>query len=199
LPVKSWSRTLIFMEAGTIRVTVEGKFNLPLNQLTGIQGNLKHFASIEKKAKCRRTLIKDGISFVFHVWKELAEVDGKAVIRWRIIDGHGRQKVLKELEEEGWEVPEVPCAEIIADSYETAKLLVLNSSSEYHSVTQEGLVDFLSDIDPLHVEAVNVHIANIDIANIDIVDQVNQHFVQGHLRNNPTATETEGEDEGIEQ
>lgn len=87
--------------------------------------------------KLKNAIVNRGFSFPFYVWYGHEYV----------IDGAGRSKALAELEQEGYTIPDLPVVYIRADSFEQAKALVLQASSEHGKITQESLNAFLEDID----------------------------------------------------
>ncbi len=177
------------MKRKIIRVTVkDAPLRIPVAELHGIQKNLKEMDK-ERFKKLRRLIVKRGFSFVLHVWKELVPVNRKriegdgAVVedkepttthRWRIIDGHGRVLVVKELLAEGYELEDgLPCVEIEAVSLADARKQVLAASSSYHRMTRDGLYEFMSE-DGLEME----DIEDFDFAEID-QDKFEAEFFDG--------------------
>ena len=123
-----------------IKRKVEAKLYIPLTDLHGIQGELKTMTR-ESFEDLKETILNDGITFAFHVWKN------PETNLWMIIDGHGRCELLRHLVNvEGYICPDIPCAEIQADTFRDAKKLVLNSTAVYHQTTKQGLYEFISDI-----------------------------------------------------
>lgn len=126
-----------------LKVRVAGKLHLPYTALRGIQGSLKEMSK-SRFESLKKTLIDDGITFVWHVWREPGNADSP----WYIIDGHGRTLTVKHLVEvDGYKCPDLPCAEIYAETYQQAKKLVLNSSAVYNQITQQGLYEYVTDLD----------------------------------------------------
>jgi hypothetical protein len=123
-----------------IRVTCDPDKKLqrfPLDELHPLQGKLKEMTA-ENFQKLRSWIIDDGFNFPFFVWRDSTN-DSRY-----IIDGHGRQHVLSHLrDQEGFDVPKLPAVEIEAASYEEAKRKVLNASSQFNSMTNDGLYEFM--------------------------------------------------------
>ncbi len=91
----------------------------------------------EGMEKLKNSLVENDFVMPFHIWEE-TEND-----RW-ILDGHHREKALKELEAEGADVPELlPATFIECNNKKAAAKLVLIYSSIYAKITNEGLNDFL--------------------------------------------------------
>lgn len=147
----------------SLRVTCDTKVTVPLDELHGIQGNLKGM-SIEAYEKFRTLILRDGINFAMHVWKELDGTKKKGVVKYWVIDGHGRLALLRKLrDEEGYQVPEIPVVEIEAVSYQDAKRKVLAASSSFHRVSKDGLYEFMTEAG-LTME----DLAAYDLAEIDL-------------------------------
>lgn len=134
------------MKKETIRITCDTKLTIPYDELHGIQGALKMLTK-DNFTKLRNRILKKGVNFALHVWKERKKVKGKTVIKWWIIDGHGRHAVVTYMvTEEDFTVGPLPCVEIEADSFEDAKEQVLAASSNYHTMTDDGLYEFATSI-----------------------------------------------------
>lgn len=155
-----------------IKVGVDTKLFVPLEELHGIQKNLKEM-STERYEKCRKTLVEDGIKFALHVWQGKHEIDGREVFGWWIIDGHGRVSVLRRLaEKEGYTIPPVPCVQVYAENLRAAKLLVLNSSSSYNRMTKEGLYEFATEMDLTPEELKELY----DFSDLDIDEYIEEYY-----------------------
>lgn len=136
---------------------------LPLDELNELQGDLKEM-SLEDYEKFRALVIRDGVNFAMHVWKELQTVrskseakriacqtrgqdDGNKVFKWWIIDGTGRKRMFTKMRDmDGFTIPPLPCVEIYATSLEEAKLQILSASSAFHKMTHQGLYEFSQGI-----------------------------------------------------
>lgn len=130
--------------AKQIRITCDTKLRIPYNQLHGIQGGLK-ILTAENFEKLRKQILREGVTFAIHVWKQVSKSKGKTVVKWWIVDGHGRHIVITTLiEKDGYSCAPLPCVEIEAKSFEDAKRKVLAASSSYHSMTKDGLYEFMS-------------------------------------------------------
>lgn len=86
--------------------------------------------------KLENAIINRGFNFPFFLWANHSY----------IIDGAGRVAALSNMEQTGWVVPDLPVVEIYADSYEQAKKMVLQASSEHGFITQESFAAFVEDI-----------------------------------------------------
>ena len=108
--------------------------------------------------KLKNSLKENGFVQPFNVWQ-----DAKGVV-W-ILDGHHREKALKQLEAEGYEIPEMLPANFIdcADRKAAAKM-VLVYSSIYAKITNDGLGEFLDDFELDLGDLAN----EIDLPNVDL-------------------------------
>ena len=124
----------------TIAIRCTAAVNLDLANLTPLQGELKELTGANFE-KLKQSILKHGITFPFFVWQS----DGENFI----LDGTQRDRVLKRMAEEGYEVPPLPCALIQAKNRKEAAEKILLISSQYGRITDEGLYEFLStnDID----------------------------------------------------
>lgn len=126
-----------------VRVRSKGAVFIPLSELHGIQGKTLKEMTTERAAKLERSLLKDGIDFTLTVWRGRRGKDKED--RWWIVDGHGRDNVLRQLEQRGYEIPPVPCSITEADSFAEARRKVLRSSSTFHRLTRQGVYEFLNE------------------------------------------------------
>lgn len=122
-----------------LKTTVKGAGTLALNDLTPLQGELKTLERANYE-KYRKSFIDHGISFVTHIWKHKGKNN--------IIDGHqGRFTLRKMRDEEGWKIPPIPVAYVEAKNIEEAKLKVLVAASEFGTMTEQSLFDFMKKAD----------------------------------------------------
>lgn len=148
----------------SVRITCDTKLRIPYSELHGIQGVLKSMTK-ENFSKLRRWILEDGFNFAIHVWKEeTTKVKKKPVVKWWIIDGHGRREIVRYLvEEEGYLCDALPCVEIEASSYKQAKRKVLNASSSFNTMTNDGLYSFMTDAELGLDEMEDFVLAEIDM------------------------------------
>lgn len=102
----------------------------PITELNATQGDLK-FLSEENYKKLKKNIEKHGFDIPVTVW---VDTQGD---KW-LLDGHQRKHVL---ETEGWVNP-IPYLIIKAPNMQTAAERLLAITSQYGTVTQEGLDDF---------------------------------------------------------
>lgn len=104
----------------------------PISELSATQGDLK-FLSKENYYKLKKTIEKHGFDMPVTVW-----VDSQGE-KW-LLDGHQRKHVL---ETEGWNDP-IPYLVIKAPNMQTAAERLLEITSQYGTVTQEGLDEYIA-------------------------------------------------------
>lgn len=152
--------------SSVLEIKVKKMILIDWEKLEWMQGGLKDIGSTQLK-KLRESLIKNGFKAPFHVWEDK---NGK---RW-ILDGHHRQRVLRELKDEGFEIPaKLPGVFIDCKNKKEAGEAVLMFASEYASITDEGLKGFMSDFS---LEFLNIK----DMYNFSGI--TDRHFINSHLR-----------------
>lgn len=104
----------------------------PITELNATQGDLK-FLSKENYDKLKSTIEKHGFDMPVTVW-----IDSQGE-KW-LLDGHQRKHVL---ETEGWNDP-IPYLIIKAPNMQTAAERLLQITSQYGTVTQEGLDEYIA-------------------------------------------------------
>lgn len=127
------------MSQRMIKIRVRGAKTLPLDAIFPFQQEIK---SLSKEAyeSLRQSLISEGMGLALHVWKNPEDSVFYA------IDGHQRIWALKKMrDEEGWVIPELPVAEIDADSYEEAKRRVLIALSVSGKVKEREFADYVKE------------------------------------------------------
>lgn len=120
------------MQDKQINVECHGATILRLGQLQEFQGELKDLSQTNYE-RLKKSILENGFSFVFHVWKE-----GD---KYFILDGHQRYRTLKEMQREGFTIPPLPVAWVQAKSYREAKRKLLAGASQYGEVTSQGLYE----------------------------------------------------------
>jgi DNA modification methylase len=123
-----------------ISVTCKAADLLPFDQLLDFQGNLKTISG-KNLEKLKSRILKHGINAPVFVWKNNG--------RHFILDGHQRIKAFQALEEEGFELPEIPVAYIEAKNIKDAKDKLLGISSQYGRFDSEGMATFVTDLELL--------------------------------------------------
>ncbi len=163
-----------------IRVTCDTKLFVPLTELREIQGSLKEMTK-ENFVRLRKSILEDGFNFPVFVWKGRGPGEKKDS-QW-VLDGHGRLHVVRHLvAEEGFECHDLPCVAIQAPDFSTAKRKVLSISSQYNTMTNDGLYQFMSDLE-LGIESLDAY--HFDV--IDVPEFKMEYFDE------PAPVATEGE------
>jgi DNA modification methylase len=122
----------------TIRITCNAAGKVRLEEVKGIQGNLK---TINRKnlEKLKGRILKHGFNVPFHVWVHNGH--------FYLLDGHQRTRALLELQAQGYTVPPLPYDVIEAKDLKDAKDKLLGITSQYGEFTMEGLREFTLDIE----------------------------------------------------
>jgi len=122
-----------------IEIKCDTKERLTLDEMTNLQGKLKTLTK-ENAAKLKKQIREHGFIVPFFVWRD-GEVN-------YILDGHQRQDVLRQMEADGEEIPErFPVVYVEADDEKDAKKKLLAINSQYGKMTEEGLFNFMEEID----------------------------------------------------
>lgn len=104
----------------------------PIADLLATQGNLKDLTETNyKKLKSRIEL--RGFSVPVYVWEDNDKI-------LHLLDGHQRQRVLAT---EGWNEP-IPYLKIPAKDMQEAMARLLEITSQYATITQEGIDEFVA-------------------------------------------------------
>jgi hypothetical protein len=133
---------------GEIRVTCKTADFLPYDQIIPLQGRLKKRTD-EQIDKICRSVIKHGWAFPEFIW----EHEGVNYC----LDGHGRQAAIPRLIEMGYTIPLIPVVYIEAKNRDEAKELLLKCISQFGTVTQEGIAEFID----FNVDFIDFEIPNI--------------------------------------
>ena len=106
-------------------------------KLEPFQGNLKDL-SAENYNKLLKSFKDEGFFVPVYVWKHKG-------INY-LLDGHGRKRVLDnekiEFENTGFEIP---CYYIPGDNFKQAKMRLLRITSQFQTITQEGIDEFIAE------------------------------------------------------
>lgn len=118
-----------------VKIRVQGAASAPISKLNDLQDEFKILPE-EHYQKFRQIILTHGIVEPVAVWKE-----GRKL---HVLNGQTRIRVLQRMAEEGEEIPEVPIMYIEADSQEQALRKVLSLSSQFGTMHQAGLVEFVN-------------------------------------------------------
>jgi hypothetical protein len=129
------------MHTKTLKITCNTTATLPYRNIRDFQGNLKIRTSQDVNT-LKESILQHGFSFPFFVWEH--EEDGQSV--YDCIDGHGRMQVLSLLQEEGYEIPDLPVVFISASSAEEARTALISANTQVGNFLETGLRDFVREI-----------------------------------------------------
>ena len=116
-----------------IEIKCSGSAFLNLHEITPLQGDLKDLSK-ENYNKLKNQILKNGFISPFHIWKG------------GCLDGHQRLRVLKKMESEGYIIPErFPIVEVEAKDLKQAKKILLSLTSQYGTMTNDGLYTFMNE------------------------------------------------------
>lgn len=124
----------------TISIKCETKDTMKLEDMTVLQGNLKARTDDDYE-KIKKSILKYGFSFPAFIWVE------KKTNTNYLIDGTGRYSALKQMQEEGYIIPELPIVYIQAKDKAEAKNKLLRLNSQYGKMSKESVLEFASDIE----------------------------------------------------
>lgn len=148
-----------------LRVTCRGAGEIALHLLEPLQGELKTL-SVENYEKMVKSFHEHGFSDPIRMWE--CPDDGKLYI----LDGHQRVRVLLQLKEQGWEIPQIPVDYVEASSLDEAKKKLLQIFvSQYGRVDIQGLYEFVSQ----------TAITSDDLMQMDIPHVNIPEFIEGFM------------------
>lgn len=107
----------------------------PIHEFSATQGDLK-FLSEDNYKKLKKNIEKHGFDIPVYVW-----IDKEGTKH--LLDGHQRKHVL---ETEGWTTP-IPYLQIKAKNIEQAAERLLEITSQYGTITQEGIDEYIATFD----------------------------------------------------
>jgi hypothetical protein len=126
------------MDKPSIKINCKGAVNISLEKLTQLQGELKELSENNFR-KLKTSILKNGITFPLFIWQD----NGTNFI----LDGTQRDRVLRRLADDGYDIPPLPCALITAKDKREACEKILLISSQYGKMTNESLYEFISKND----------------------------------------------------
>lgn len=133
----------------------------PISEFEASQGELKYLSKDNYK-KLKKAIETNGFDIPLVVW---IDENGQ---KW-LLDGHQRQHVLNH---EGWDEP-VPYMEVEAPDMASAMARLLQITSQYGTITQEGIDNFIATYELPEIE---IHeLTNFDgIKFYDLGEEVTQ-------------------------
>jgi DNA modification methylase len=159
-----------------IKIACEGALRLRYNELTPLQGDLKSLSKTNY-AKLKKQIEELGFSEPISIWQ-------KGSTNY-ILNGHQRLRVIKQMvEEEGYNIDHIPVNIVEAKNKTEAKKKVLALTSQFGKIEDEGLLEFIQDMDiELPDLADNYSFADLDL----------DTFIDSHT--DKTEGSSEGEDD----
>ena len=126
------------MKKKTIKIKCKGADLLPYDSLIQFQGDLKTLSNANLE-KLKTRIVKRGFRMPFYIWVNNEQN--------KILDGSQRDKALKSLKNEGYEIPLLPVVYIEAESEIDARETILGISSQYGEWNKTELDAWLENID----------------------------------------------------
>jgi len=124
----------------SIKINCEGSRTVPLGSLKPFQGNLKNLSE-SAYVKLRGLIQTMGFSFPFFVWNDTENN------QTYILDGHQRVRTLQKMASEGFDIPDLPVADVNAANYRDAKKKLMAAASQFGDIDKQGLYEFMSEND----------------------------------------------------
>lgn len=115
----------------------------PMSEMSATQGGLK-FLSEENYKKLKDRIESRGFDIPVTVW---IDKDGHK----NLLDGHQRKNIL---ETEGWDNEPIPYLVISAETLEEAAERLLEITSQYGTITQEGIDEFIATFDLPEIDVI---------------------------------------------
>ncbi len=103
----------------------------PIADLLPTQGDLKDLTEVNYN-KLKNVIERRGFSYPVYVWEDKDKI-------LHLLDGHQRQRVLNR---EGWNDP-IPYLKVPAKDLQEAMARLLEITSQYATITQEGIDEFI--------------------------------------------------------
>ena len=150
-----------------VRLACRSAMTLELDAMHELQGDLKELSK-ENYARLKNEISETGFAFAPHVWS-----DGS---KWFLVDGHQRRRVLQKMREEGWRIPPIPVVPVEARDLKEAKRRVLQGTSQYGEMTEDGLYEFMN--------ASGLALPDIEAFRLPDIDT--EHFKDNFFEDPPT-------------
>ena len=138
-----------------IRITCKGHTTVPYTDLVPYQGTLKEL-SVENYGKLKASILREGFCAPVFAWQN----EGKLYT----LDGHQRLRTLTKMAQDGYTIPDIPVDYIEADTVQDAKRKILALTSQFGTLTGDGLYEFLSEAELPVTEMENFNFPEIDLA-----------------------------------
>lgn len=135
---------------------------IPIGDLLATQDNLKDLTE-KNYAKLKNTIDKRGFSVPVYIWE-----DSKGLKH--LLDGHQRQRVLTT---EGWNDP-IPYLKVPAIDLQEAMARLLEITSQYGTITQEGIDSFIAKYELPEAEIYEATAFDANIGKYEEVPEVEE-------------------------
>lgn len=119
-----------------IKISCNVNDRLPLDKFLPLQGRLKSLTEINYQ-KLKREIIETGFAYPIYCWQ------CPDTQQLYIIGGHQRILCLKKMQSEGFIIPDVPYITVFAKDKFEARRRVLQDISQFGTVNDLGLLEFL--------------------------------------------------------
>lgn len=120
----------------TIEIRCHAAATLDIAHMQPFQKDLKSLSKVQFD-QLKKAILETGFAFPINIW-----TDGENSY---VLGGHQRLRVLQSLRDEGYDIPPVPVSYIDADSYQQAKVRVLQDVAQYGLIESQGLYEFMDD------------------------------------------------------
>ena len=144
-----------------IPIKCKGNRNLSYKELKTFQGNLKEMSKSNAE-KLKKSILKYGWIAPIFVWN-----------KDYILDGHGRLLILGELFKIGYQIDNLPIVDIEAKTKKEAAEILLAINSKYQNITEEGLYQFVNEME----------LDLTDIKDFELPDIDMERFEMGYFEN----------------
>lgn len=164
-----------------IKIRCKGAVELDYRQLNELQGNLKELSERDYKS-LRKEILDTGFAFTPHIWRDSKK-------KYHLIDGHQRIRAVKTMvEKEGFSCAPIPCSIVEANDIKEAKRRVLQGTSQYGRMTEDGLYEFANNAELSLKELTdNFRLPDVDMAHFEVnffADQVSEEISSSVILNN---------------
>jgi ParB family chromosome partitioning protein len=121
-----------------LNITCQGSALISLTELKTFQPENLKKRGRKDELKLRASILKHGFCIPFVIWDN----EGQK----RLLDGHGRVKVLMLLKSEGYEIDKVPVVYVYAETEKEAKEILLQINSQYGDLNEDILKEWGEDL-----------------------------------------------------
>lgn len=148
-----------------VAINCTGATTMTIDSLTPLQGALK-MLSKENMARLSSVLATEGITEPISIWND------PKTKKTMILNGHQRVHTLKQMRDDGWQIPDIPVNVVNAKNIKHAKRLVLQLTSQYGTMNPESAFEFINELD-LSAEEIS---STLNFADFDMTRFIDQYF-----------------------